>query len=231
MAVLEFHFAPKPVDPPRFDYAAFRAEYSRRKRQTEYERIRENADRQPKQLPLWTAEGKPFWAAFQVEPGLGVSNLIHNWQRERYIDPDDGKVRYTQSALDLVRHPVVEPSALAVIEHEAQIYAATGGRTFLTPDEDWILGLSKRYLREADHMEHRRKYYPYEPKYRRDGSLHEDLMFNWIASVTGYTPDKVESLLNASENVFLMRAALGLEAQPDVKQVERRQETSVAKAA
>lgn len=228
MAIIQANFTP--AKQRTFDYQAFRAEFVRRKRQTSYQRVHEDAAKQPKPEPLISAEGKPHWAEFQIEPG--IANLIHCWQAERYTDPDDGLIRYTQGALELVRHPVVEPFALDVIENEAQLLRATNGRTFLTTEEYRILNLSKRYLAESDAQLFRHKYYGFEPKYRRDGSLIESLMFGWIAKATGYTPAYVEMLLIAAENVYRMRATLGMESAPEVQLAPARtRESSIGRAA
>jgi hypothetical protein len=226
MTVIQADFAPPQ---PGFSYQQFRAEFVRRKKQSLYAQIVENADKLPKQLPLWTADGKPYWASVMLDPG--ISNIIHGWQRERYIDPDDGQIRYTQSVLDLVRHPMVEPYALEVIEQQAQLLKATDGRTYLTPDEYKLLNLSKKYLAEADQLDYRHKFYGFEPRYRSDGTLVEQFMYRWISSMTGYSVSYIEGLLITCENVYRMRAVLGYDSEPEVQVAPARQREASANIA
>ena len=184
-----------------------------------YQRVKEDADRAHEQALADAAaleEGeKPFWATVQEAPG--IANIIHQWQAERFIDPDTGSPRYTQGILETVRHPVVEPHAIAAIEHLAKLWQVERGRTFLTPDEFKVLNLSKRYLNNCDRHEFRAKNSGFEPAYRKDGSLVEKIMHRWISRATGFSVGYVETLLISCENVYSMRAAIGLEGAPDVK--------------
>lgn len=218
MAIIEANFAPPKTT---FDYPSYRAEFVRRKKLSTYQRIREDADRaheaaQADAAALESNE-QPFWSSVQIDPG--VMNIIHEWQRERYIDPEDGQVRYTQSALDLVRHPVVEPYAIAAIEHKAKLWQVERGRTFLTPEEFRVLNLSKQYLTHCDRHEFRAKNSGFEPIYRKDGSLVEKVIHRWVSHKTGFAISHIETLLIGCENVYSMRAAIGMEGQPDVRLV------------
>jgi hypothetical protein len=218
MTVIQADFAPPKKT---FDYASFRAEFVRRKRLTRYQRVIEDADKAHAEALVDNAAredgGRPHWASVQEAPG--IASIIHEWQAERFEDPNNGRIRYTQGVLETVRHPVVEPHALAAIEHLAKLWQVERGRTFLTPDEFRVLNLSKRYLHECDRHEWKAKNSGFEPVYRKDGSLVEKIMFSWVSRMTGFAVSYVETLLISCENVYHMRAAIGMDGLPEVRLV------------
>lgn len=230
MAVIEADFTPKQRT---FDYAAFRAEFIRRKRMTSYQRANEDGERARAEtrasVPPPTAEGVPFWAEYQIEPG--IMNTVHIWQAERYCDPDTGIVRYTNGVLEQVRniYSAVEADAINCIEHQALVWKLARGRTTLTPQEHRIHALSVRYLRECDTFVFQAKNRGFEPCYYPNGELVEKIMHGWIGKVTGFTPSYIEELLIIVENVYALRAVLGMDEAPEVRvQVAARRDSSAA---
>lgn len=247
MAIIEANFAPPKTT---FDYPSYRAEFVRRKKLSTYQRIREDADRaheaaQADAAALVNEHGVPHWAEYQDAPG--IMNTVHTWKAERFHDPNtmmcnerglrieaSGKVRYTDGLLQQVRNIYngIEPDAVSCIESESQTWMSAEGRTFLTPEEFRIHNLAIRYLAESDTFKFRVKYQGLEANYHTDGSPVEEFMHRWISRMTGLSVTHIETVLITVENIYRLRATIGLDSEPEVKvNIAKRYATIRGKAA
>lgn len=179
-------------------------------------RLRENAA-----FGANTATGAPFWAEFALVPG--IANVAHTWQAERYHDPDDGSIRYSAGLLETTRnlYSMIEPLALEAIENEATCLLRARGRVSVTPDEWRAHTLSREYLTHCDRARWQARHPGFEPAYRADGGLVEEFLWRWVAQqMFGNSSQvwqvRVEELLIAVENVYALRAALGMEDAPPI---------------
>jgi hypothetical protein len=216
--------------PPAFGsaawYAKFRAEYVRLKGMSIYERMAEKDARRRVEREAERAAARhgnvPIWAWYQRH--VGIYQTIHVWKAERYTDPDPDqwgahKIRYTPGALVRVKEYAVEPAAIEALDAEAEVWLAADGRTWLWSDEHRALQLEKRYLREATDKEKSHKYgrFAQSVERRGGGPVAETLLRGWIAEQMGTTPKMVKWLLLCAENVYALRAALGVDTEPVVR--------------